>query len=517
MVDCGHMTKCCTCDENFGYCLVKCACGCCCAKPNPNGYSTCQKITPALFYLVFGLASVACGLTAYTQTGTFNTGLQDLSCGLDGLAVETIAFVDEMEVATRRVYTDGAYLFDNVRKQIDTTSVLTNDLDEFSAAVDAAASMIKTLPEGTRKAAPLTDAYLTAQVTAIKAEFEGEPRTIAVALTDLRAKYQEKVVDQKTEMVTTTKMFSLAESLVKYFLDAKVKDNTKLLKKSMAPIEDNQPIAGLAALLLIILPFAMTVIGIFLVFCGKLTTCSHSALDNVDDICGKYIWGCSTCVAFLGLIICFIAGAVMLPSSILVSDVCVVMEGIAPNMDSYIPPPIKAMTGAAKIGLELTGSVDSVIAETAKKMEGGQTAKMGGRQLASDWRGDVVVCPTDKASLTPFMTSSTVVTCLGTQMMKIKLGALKLKPCEELQAYLNCVSDCCTPTTLGLAKDYIATSSSSIFTAELKSAASTCNVRRVSRREEKRGCAVCDGVVRGGAILVRGGLICLASTNWNRK
>ena len=113
-------------------------------------------------------------------------------------------------------------------------------------------------------------------------------------------------------------------------------------------------------------------VGIFLVYCGKLTTCLPGGCDKIDDVIGAYIWGGSSLVAFLGMVICFIAGAVMLPSSILVSDVCVVMEGLAPNMVAYIPEKVKLelkeQSLLAQSGLAFTGSVATIAAEAKLAM-----------------------------------------------------------------------------------------------------------------------------------------------------
>ena len=369
--DCGHLTPCCSCDDALGTCLIKTSCGCCCYKPAEDGYSCCQKATPCVTYMIFGLAAVAVSTVAIAQVGAFSNGLTSLVCDTDRIRVEASAYMDGIYQPMASVSNNATAIISDVDASMKVTSALGAALVAIDADVSAfeiTAKIVANTDVKDQNGVLLTStAIRDARLAAVRFHVSmGDAKNIAAVLDGTKEQFSTLLTSVQAGIEAASLAVTSANTMAKGFLDGEFKSVVETLKSYFAPLRFYTYPGAAAALAFVVVPFLFVCIGWFFASCGKYTNCTGvKCIDESDDKIGQCCLGGASCITFLGMMVAFIVGGVGLPLAVVSSDICVVLETIPNELDEYI-----TIGGAA-----------------AAATNGSSAPKLGGRQLLQSGGG----------------------------------------------------------------------------------------------------------------------------------
>ena len=369
--DCGHLTPCCSCDDALGTCLIKTSCGCCCYKPAEDGYSCCQKATPCVTYMIFGLAAVAVSTVAIAQVGAFSNGLTSLVCDTDRIRVEASAYMDGIYQPMASVSNNATAIINDVDASMKVTSALGAALVAIDADVSAfeiTAKIVANTDVKDQNGVLLTStAIRDARLAAVRFHVSmGDAKNIAAVLDGTKEQFSTLLTSVQAGIEAASLAVTSANTMAKGFLDGEFKSVVETLKSYFAPLRFYTYPGAAAALAFVVVPFLFVCIGWFFASCGKYTNCTGvKCIDESDDKIGQCCLGGASCITFLGMMVAFIVGGVGLPLAVVSSDICVVLETIPNELDEYI-----TIGGAA-----------------AAATNGSSAPKLGGRQLLQSGGG----------------------------------------------------------------------------------------------------------------------------------
>ena len=362
--DCGHLTPCCSCDDALGTCLIKTSCGCCCYKPAEDGYSCCEKATPCVTYMIFGLAAVAVSSVAIAQVGAFSNGLTSLVCDTDRIRVEASAYMDGIYQPMASVSNNATAIIRDVDASMKVTSALGAALVAIDADVSAfevIAKIVANTDVQDQDGVLLTStAIRDARLAAVRFHVSmGDAKNIAAVLDGTKEQFSTLLTSVQAGIEAASLAVTSANTMAKNFLDGEFKSVVETLKEYFAPLRFYTYPGAAAALAFVLVPFLFVCIGWFFASCGKYTNCTGvKCIDESDDKIGQCCLGGASCITFLGMMVAFIVGGVGLPLAVVSSDICVVLETIPNELDDYI-----------------------TIGGSAAATNGSSAPKLGGRQL----------------------------------------------------------------------------------------------------------------------------------------
>lgn len=322
-------------------CLIKCSFGCCCYKRDPKGYSTCKKTTPFCFYLLFFLCAGGCATVAITQIGSFSEGLTSLVCDTDRIRVQTSAFMDNLATPMQAIAGNASTVINDVDAALAETTAITStltaiiqDLNKFEA--DAKAMKTIEDEEGNEMKSTVKD-NAVAQVAKITVDMNKFQVNVAGKLEGMKSSIGSTLTGVRAGIESAAKGVSDANTMAKKFLDGEFKDVVETLKGYFAPLRYYTYPGAAVALAIVILPFLMVMVGLFFVSCGKYTNCTGvKCIDNADDGLGMCCLGGAEILTFLAMAICLLVGGVSLPTGVVSSDICVVLENLPSELPDYI-------------------------------------------------------------------------------------------------------------------------------------------------------------------------------------
>eukprot|EP00947_MAST-08B_sp_MAST-8B-sp1_P005360 g5360.t1 len=338
--DCGHLTPCCKCDDVLGKICIKMACGCCCYKPSPEGYSKCKKILPLIFYLIFGLVACAIALFSVVQVGAFIGGITDLVCRTDEMRLELSQFMGGMSPAFTSINTLVGNAIDTSAADLQGTSglpadfaAINTDLDAYDAAGKALATVND--KDGNPFVSPIVANINNNGVATIKAGFQ-EASDQATAVDQVVTSITSLLLDVEDVIKSSITNVEGIITQGRTYVDDGFGPIIQVLKDVFGPVGAYTNPIAVGAAGLVIVPFLLVCLGIFFLKCGQATNCTGGILDKMDDACGGHCLGIAVVLSFLAMSFCFIVSALVTPATIISSDLCVVIEELPTELSDYI-------------------------------------------------------------------------------------------------------------------------------------------------------------------------------------
>ena len=318
---------------------------CCLPKKPSNEYTKKEKYCPVFCYIFIGLLGAACSIIGLVYILQLSNTITGAICDVDLMRLDSGSFFNKLT----KPLEDIESLFDKASNDVKNTIGTTGDgLDKgvlnMTTGLDTLGNDIKTkinfptsLTGGFTTPSCLFCTRMAIKCQTASSEINNKaPNEIDNVLSVGNQLDKQVISGQNKTRAVVTKSKEI-NNLVIALLDTNLKTSTINAKASITPIKNNMSNSTIAFFGITFVAILFTLIGLFFMNCGKYTNCTGiKFIDDMDDWAGAYFvflgWWL-TSIAVIAMF--FIAGALM-PSSIAVSDVCVILNEFPQDMNLYL-------------------------------------------------------------------------------------------------------------------------------------------------------------------------------------
>ena len=318
---------------------------CCLPKKPADEYTRKEKLIPIFCYMLTGLLGAACSIVGLIYILQLSNTITGTVCDIDLMRLDSASFfnnlvkpLDEIEAlfdtASTQVKSTIGSTGDNLDKGIPN---ITKSLDNLGNKIGTDINFPHSLTGGFTTPSCLFCQKMRIKCKNASAEINRKAPSEIDKVLGVGNTLDKQVISGKNKTSQVAKNAKSINSLVISLLDKNLKTATVNLKAGITPIKNNMSNSTIAFFGITFVAIVLTLVGLFFLNCGKYTNCTGiKFIDDMDDWAGAYFvflgWWL-TSIAVIAMF--FIAGALM-PSSIAVSDVCVLLKEFPSDMNLYL-------------------------------------------------------------------------------------------------------------------------------------------------------------------------------------
>lgn len=306
-----------------------------------KGYTRVEKSAPVISYAILALIVLTFSIVGITSAGTILQGMTDTMCSLEILVGDLNIFMTDLAGVIGNVSDHGIGLLDKVATQVNIASDLEPKINH---VVSEMSTLILWLSNQTYNGA--TNIFDPTSMANAEKSILSAKGDAMKQLADSRTMVLEKLVDPRAFITTILEMVTLATNSTAKMLDQanyllqerpiEIMEIPLLLRESkykglmgvLAQLRGSNLMVGTTFFSFVIVTIPLGIMGIFMLQCkGKCMNC-----------CGLFITRSSCAFLFISMTLVAILGLVLLPISIVFSDVCILMETLPQDVRVYAKP-----------------------------------------------------------------------------------------------------------------------------------------------------------------------------------
>jgi len=308
------------------FCLL-CSRRCCCRKGlDAEDYSTLQKMLPITFYLLFAVIAVALSIVSISNVGSFVDGLVGTLCEFDNLGDGLQIFFDGVTEPLENISAITNDVLDEVAVKVNQTHDIEAALASLQVEVDELSTYVSevSLPSG------YSSTFLdnsAAQISAASQQISDESEPVVDTLQTTRNEINSNIVNAK-DILNSTLVMAL-EMVDGIFV---IKDDFEgMIDDVKVEADKYLDTVSLATFCFFSTVYLSFIAGLFILI-------SSFSPWKCDSYISRPVLSISFICSYLFMLLLFLLSGVFLPVSLVMSDVCVVVDTLPTNFSYYLEP-----------------------------------------------------------------------------------------------------------------------------------------------------------------------------------
>eukprot|EP00944_MAST-04C_sp_MAST-4C-sp1_P006792 g6792.t1 len=318
---------------------------CCLPKKPADEYTRKEKLLPVFCYMFTGLLGAACSIIGLVYILQLSNTITGTVCDIDLMRLDSVSFFNNLVEPLGEIET----LFDTASTQVKSTIGTTGDnidkgipnitksLDNLGNKIGTDINFPDSLTGGFTTPSCLFCKKMQIKCKNASAEINRKAPPETHKVLSVGNRLDKQVISGKNKTSEVAKNANSINSLVISLLDKNLKTATANLKESIAPVKNNMSNSTIAFFGITFVAIVLTLVGLFFLNCGKYTNCTGiKFIDDMDDWAGAYFVFLGWWLTSIAVIAMFFISGALMPSSIAVSDVCVLLNEFPSDMNLYL-------------------------------------------------------------------------------------------------------------------------------------------------------------------------------------
>jgi hypothetical protein len=314
----------------FALALLVCPCffvaRCCCASRccNSHGpFSKTQIWLPLVFYMIFSTVAMGLAFASVYQVGSFVDGVVGGACELEGLVGDSSNLLTTLDTPMANLAATVSSLQTATETRFTTRSDIVAHSRTLLTELDALVAIIEA-----GDASAEADVYVNidTRVAVIKAELNGGLLPLIVALDAIRVGTIEALGQAATGLNQVASAASTAIDGLATDAQTTIDPILDSTKDAIGKYSVNATSISYYFYSIVFVAFGAGI----LVFITAMTP------TKCDDMLGYGIFTCSWTLTYVFMLLMFLLSGVLLPLSLVSSDVCAVIGDIPQDVDTWV-------------------------------------------------------------------------------------------------------------------------------------------------------------------------------------
>jgi len=332
-------------------------------KPQPSAthpvrpYTYCEQCSPVLVYIILAAFLLGVSISGTLAVGTIVSGLDGGVCSVDVLLLESRNFTHGLSDSVSAMLGVAIQVLDNIAIIVEDASGVSDIARNVSDAGGRAVGLIDNLLTKVGGSYSFDSGSITDSLTILD--------DAATILDSTLQDVLELLVDPRDTILSIVEMLDSITNMTDGFFDSAdyVLHEQEVAVPEVPFISDGTPFNGALGATQILENNAYTIGSVFFVLAlvsipfttfGILVMgpkCAHKQHDKKSktawQCCGLLFSRLSCLWLFMVLLIACIPALILFPTSIVVTDVCVIFEDFGANNDPYIEALLPMLTGGS--------------------------------------------------------------------------------------------------------------------------------------------------------------------------